>query len=192
MVEKCKEPPLIQKPVPDGWYEATVEDVDDGAVGQLHSSTTTLLPEGVPVVTEPTFRGAGSRVAGSQHHPGGVTPQMKEHLRKAGVHCGSRETPEHTVATSLLTQIFLFFFTIPLLLRICLCTNARATQPVVKERVRGQDGKMHTKYRLPKPGERATGPRCRGWSTLWPGELLVFIGIIFKMGVMWRPRLSHY
>ena len=188
MVEKCKQPPLVMKPVPDGWHE----QVPVGEDGAALRSSATELPEGIEEVPEPKYRGAGSRVSDGSQNPGVVTPQMKAHLRNAGVHCGGREAPEKDDATSLLTQIFLFFFTLPLLLRICLCTNAHANQPVVKEKTRLANGKTKTKYRLPNPGERATGPRCRGWQTLWPGELLVFIGIIFKMGVLWRPRTKHY
>lgn len=184
MVEKCSEPPIIMKPVPAGWLEHESSD-EEGQVQQIKSGSA-KLPAGIEPAPEPEFTGRGAR------NPGGATPQLKRFLRNAGVHSGTRGTPVDKDPTSLLTQIFLFFFEITFLLHICLCTNAHATEPIVKERYTDEHGKRRTRYRPAKPGEQPTGPRCCGWKPLWPGELLVFIGITFKMGVLWRPRVRHY
>ena len=37
-----------------------------------------------------------------------------------------------------------------------------------------------------------TEQRCKEWSHLGPGELLVWMGITFKMGTIGRSRASHY
>ena len=123
MVEKLKEPPLVMNDVPKGWVEAKVDRTS------LETSTE-VLPDDIEPVAEPVYTGMGAR------DPGGASKHMRRHLHKAGVHCGHRQQPKDTSATGLLTSIFLFFFTMPLLLRICVCTNAHATMPIVKEQVR--------------------------------------------------------
>ena len=36
------------------------------------------------------------------------------------------------------------------------------------------------------------GQRCKDWTTLGVGELLVWIGITYKMGTLGRARAGHY
>ena len=94
-------------------------------------------------------------------------------------------------ATELMTALFFFFFTLDILSRIVLCTNAHATQTTFTEKVGGQ-----VKYRGPPrtPEERS---KARQWCVHWEheltlGELVVFLGIVIKMGTTNHKRLSHY
>ena len=66
MVIKRKEPPLLLKPVPTGWVEASNID------GPMSSSSPDLSADVQPI-SEPVFRVHGSR------NPGGVTYSMKEY-----------------------------------------------------------------------------------------------------------------
>ena len=94
--------------------------------------------------------------------------------------------------------LFLFFFPIYLLQKIAVWTTLKATEPVLKWSTRGSNGRTIKKAKRldinSSPSDwRKAKPRLSQWKEkLTAGELLVFIGIVIRMGVLNKKRIGHY
>ena len=84
-------------------------------------------------------------------------------LRHIGVRTNVNTRSDPIPHTKLMVKLFLYFFTEELLQKIVDYSNAKAKQ------------------------------QCRGWQhNLTVGELIVWIGIVFKMGAIGHNRVCHY
>ena len=130
------------------------------------STSSCSLPAGVRRHEEPRFQ-LPRRSRGS----GQPTNDLLRHIGVRGVNTRSEPIPHN----KLMVKLFLYFFTEELLQKIVDYTNAKAKQLVQK---------------------KAGGPlqqQCHGWEhDLTVGELMVWIGIVFKMGALGHNRVCHY
>ena len=84
----------------------------------------------------------------------------------------------------------MFFFTDELLSEIVKNTNAKANE-IVSKLVK-TNAKGHT-WQVEDPSGTIRERRCKGWEhDLTIGELLVWIGIVFKMGAIGHKSVNHY
>ena len=174
MVAKMGEPLVTIQPVPKGWVLGECDDDDP-----LSSSATTL-PAGVRPHTDPQFCPPTD-----SRGPGQATNFLLDYLKLRHRTRGARAIPY----TKLMVELFMFFFTDELLSKIVNYTNAKAKEQVSKITKKNSTG--HT-WKVEAPGGTVE-QRCKGWShDLTVGELMVWIGIVFKMGAIGHKRIHHY
>lgn len=174
MVSKMEEPLVVMQPVPQGWILGECDGDDPLA------SSSTKLPTGVKQLIDPIFTPPpGSR------GPGQATDFLLDFLKMRHRTRRARAIPH----SQLMVDLFLFFFTDELLGKIVKYTNAKATQLVSKITKTNEQG--HS-WKVEAPGGTMER-RCAGWQhDLTVGELMVWIGIVFKMGAIGHKRVSHY
>ena len=184
MQKKMQSPVIKLEPLPKDWIGNPVNDL-------TCESTCDTLPDGVEPTHEPPFRPRHQRGEGQ---PSTV---LHDHLRQSGHH--KRHKWQGT-ARQLMFTLFLFFFPITLLSKIAFWTTLKATEYVVKTStvIAGK-----TKKRVHRLDYRSssckdwmkTKPRLSKWKRkhkLTAGELLVWIGIRIRMGVLNKKRVCHY
>ena len=175
MVVKMKQPLVTLLPAPPGWVMGQGDDAED----KLASGSTTL-PAGVRPHLAPKFippRGTRG--------PGSPTDLLLRHL---GLRQSTRRATSLT-NQKLMVELFMFFFTDEILGSIVKHTNAKATEVVskiVKTNSAGHQWKVEAPGGTPEQ-------RCKNWQhDLTVGELIVWIGIVFKMGAIGHKRVAHY
>ena len=174
MVTKMSVPVIEVLPPPPGWIGAPLEH--DSPV----SASDTSLPAGVCEHITPKFE--------LPRHAQGEGQATEFLLRFLGMYPRTRRNQE-IPHTKLMVELFLFFFTEELLLKIVGYTNAKAKELVKKVTKTNATG-FTWKVQHPDGTEEQ---RCKGWQhDLTVGELLVYIGIMFKMGAIGHKRVKHY
>jgi hypothetical protein len=117
----------------------------------------------------------------------------KEARRKMGYATGRAELPATITFRDLLWNLFSAFFISTILQRIIDCTNAKATEKVI--RVPKTNGKTGHDIRLPRNAhdhpELPRKPRCARWKTLTMGTFLVFLGVSIRLGLL-NPKRSSW
>ena len=174
MVTKMSTPVIDMLPAPSGWIDAPAEH-DDSPL----SASSTALPPGVREHTTSKFK-VPRRARGE----GQATDFLLRFLGMLPRTCQTK-IPH----TKLMVELFMFFFTEELLLKIVHYTNAKAKElvpKVTKTNAHGFTWKVQHPDGIPEQ-------RCKGWHhDLTVGELLVYIGIMFKMGAIGHKRVKHY
>ena len=174
MVAKMDEPLIVMQPPPQEWVLGVPEHD-----GNSLSSSSTTLPRGVRPHIESKF--VPPRKTRGQGCP---TEMLLRHL---GMARDTRSAPPPYIET--MELIFRFIFTDELLGWIAEYTNAKAREEVSKVTRTNSDG--HS-WKVEGPGEFKE-QRCTTWShDVTVGELLVYFGIIFKMGAIGHKRVCHY
>ena len=162
MTVKMQEPVIKLAPPPAGWVMASRTDDNNDL-----SSSSCTLPDGVRKHIEARFHlPRRSRGAGQP------TESLLRHLGLSNNRSSRSAKMSHS---QLMVKLFLYFFTEELLQKVVNYTNAKARELVQKKE--GQPLQQ----------------RCIGWQhDLTVGELIVWIGIVFKMGAIGHNRISHY
>ena len=167
-----------------GWIESEASHGGDCA------GSSASLPESVTPQPEPTFNPMNQRGSGQP------STSMNNYLRSTGSFSRGEWTGGHS---DLLFYLFLFFFPIVLLEKIAWWTTLKATEWVIKTVTVDPDTGKRTKRAQRLSWKNSTEewskgkPRLSNWQRpLTAAELLVWIGIRFRMGVMGKQRVSHY
>ena len=176
---KMASPVVKIEPLPLDW----ISNDQEGIAGSCAE-----LPIDVETIPEPQFRPRGQRGEGQP------STALWNHLNESG-HC-HRHVWEGNYQ-DLMLFLFLFFFPLDLLAKIALWTTLKATELVIKRTVvvKGKSKKTATRLTFKSsPREWTQGtPRMSQWEhPLTAGELLVWIGIRMRMGLLNKKRVSHY
>ena len=148
MQSKCSEPVLKYEPYTDGWIGSVDAHEGDCAPSKPE------LPEQVPEHDKPVFtpprvdrRGGGK--------PSVILLRFLQEQARNSCTTSSRgaTTVDHLSTRALILQLWLWFFG-GIMKHICLCTNAKATEPVIKvlkecSKASGRGSKHYTVKRVP-------------------------------------------
>ena len=153
MQNKCSDPVLKFAPVAEGWI-AGIEENDDCC-----SPSSTILPPSVTPVPTPVYTPSLAERRG----PGCASTVLMRHLKVRAT--TSRTARVDMTDRRLMRELWLFFFS-GVLRRVCMCTNARAIEPVLKTakvttKTSGTGSKHYNVQRCPK--------RAACWARCLPG-----------------------
>ena len=113
-----------------------------------------------------------------ENQPPGPSAFLKKHIN-------FQENQNSQDIVSLMTNIFFFFFHLPMLQLVVDATNDYATVPTV------QIGNYKGPPRTDAEQAQARN-HCKKWKPMCLGELIAFIGVIIIMGSCPRKRNAHY
>ena len=181
MVIKLQSPIIKIEPLPRGWIGCAGDEEGIKSSGYK-------VPDEVQQVPEPVFDSRRQRGEGK------ASPALNKHLRETG-HFNRRKWTGS--ARDLIWFLFLFFFPLWLLAKIARWTTLKATELVLKTTtvVNGKMKKKVTRFDSNSSFAdlRRGKPRLSRWKyDLTVGELIVWIGIRVRMGLLNKKRSSHY